>query len=52
MKQLTIHTLDNVAVDIETGHKVALKDISKGSNVIKFGFPIGHATEVMKYDNK
>ena len=45
MKQLQIHALDNVAVDVETGHKVALTDISKGNNVIKYGFPIGHATE-------
>lgn len=48
MKQLQIHALDNVAVDVETGHKVALKDIPKGSNVIKYGFPIGHATEDIK----
>ena len=48
MKQLKIHALDNVAVDIESGHKIALKDIPQGSNVIKFGFPIGHATEDIK----
>lgn len=48
MKQLQIHALDNVAVNVETGHKVALKDIPQGSNVIKFGFPIGHATEDIK----
>ena len=48
MKQLQIHALDNVAVDVETGHKVALKDIPKGSNVIKYGFPIGHATKDIK----
>lgn len=44
MKQLKIHPLDNVAVDIETGHKVALCDIAQGENVMKYGFPIGHAT--------
>ena len=44
MKQLKIHPLDNVAVNIETGHKVALCDIAQGENVIKYGFPIGHAT--------
>lgn len=44
MKQLRIHPSDNVAVDIETGHKVALCHIDQGENVIKYGFPIGHAT--------
>lgn len=29
--------------DIETGHKIALCDVKKGSNIIKYGFPIGHA---------
>ena len=27
------------------GHKVALRDIAKDENVIKYGFPIGHATQ-------
>lgn len=45
MKQLTIHPSDNVAVDIVTGHKVALCDIRAGENVMKYGFPIGHATK-------
>lgn len=45
MKQLQIHALDNVAVNVETGHKVALKDIPQGSNVMKYGFPIGRATQ-------
>ena len=45
MKLLTIHQDDNVAVEQSTGHKVALKDINEGENVIKYGFPIGHATE-------
>lgn len=30
--------------DIDKGHKIAFKDISPGENVIKYGFPIGHAT--------
>ena len=56
-KLLKIHTFDNVAVamselkkgeygalsDIPQGHKIALKNISKGENVIKYGMPIGHA---------
>lgn len=32
-------------MDIPQAHKVALKKINKGENVIKYGFPIGHATE-------
>ena len=33
---------------IKQGHKVALVNIKKGENVIKYGFPIGHATEDIK----
>ena len=29
--------------DIKTAHKFALKDIKKGEDVIKYGYPIGHA---------
>lgn len=31
--------------DIPFGHKVALRNIPKGDNVIKYGNPLGHATE-------
>lgn len=31
--------------DIPFGHKVALRDIPKGDNIIKYGNPLGHATE-------
>lgn len=31
--------------DIPVGHKVALRFIEKGKDVIKYGAPIGHATE-------
>ena len=48
MKQLKIHPMDNVAVDIATGHKEALVDIPEGANVVKYGFPIGHATKDIK----
>lgn len=37
-----------VLEDIDKGHKIALKDIKKGENVIKYGFPIGHATRDIK----
>ncbi|BAL62626.1 altronate dehydratase family protein [Melissococcus plutonius] len=33
---------------IEQGHKLALHDIVEGSNVIKYGFPIGHTTKSIK----
>ena len=48
MSELRIHPADNVAVNIETGHKSALVDIAEGENVIKYGFPIGHATQPIK----
>lgn len=51
MKTLKINENDNVAVMLEgenRGHKTALKDIKKSENIIKYGFPIGHATEDIK----
>ncbi|MDE5566566.1 MAG: altronate dehydratase family protein, partial [Anaeroplasmataceae bacterium] len=38
--------LENITLleDIPQAHKVALKPIKKGENVIKYGAPIGHAT--------
>ncbi|MBR2025164.1 MAG: altronate dehydratase [Clostridia bacterium] len=47
MKQMQIHKNDNVEVR-EDGHKYALCDIPKGENVIKYGSPIGHATQNIK----
>lgn len=40
---MQLHPLDNVEVR-EDKHKYALSAIAKGENVIKYGFPIGHAT--------
>ena len=49
---LTIHPLDNVEINLENGHKYALKDIAAGENIIKYGNPIGHATqEIHKGDH-
>ena len=51
MKQIKINEKDNVCVMLEgdlKGHKVALKDIKAGDNIIKYGYPIGHATEDIK----
>ena len=39
---MKIHEADNVEVRAD-GQKYALTDITKGENVIKYGFPIGHA---------
>lgn len=53
MKQtLKIHPADNVAVLLTDnnpvaprGHKIALRSIAKGESVVKYGFPIGRATQ-------
>lgn len=29
--------------DIPAGHKVTLQDFNEGDNIIKYGYPIGHA---------
>ena len=34
--------------DIPAGHKVALKDFTEGEDIIKYGYPIGHATTNIK----
>lgn len=57
MRLVQIHADDTVAVNCETGHKVALCDIDEGQDVIKYGFSIGHATrpirkgEIVHVDN-
>ena len=45
---MQIHLLDNVEVNLEDGHKYALRDIAIGENIIKYGCPIGHATAPIK----
>lgn len=37
-----------VLEDVPAGHKIAIRDIAEGENVIKYGFPIGHAREAKK----
>ena len=34
--------------DVPAGHKFALKDFAEGENVIKYGYPIGHARTTKK----
>ncbi len=58
MKTITINENDNVCVlvadaqingeTVPKGHKLALCDIAEGQNIIKYGFPIGHATKDIK----
>lgn len=45
---MIINKLDNVEINLENGHKYALRDINEGENVIKYGNPIGHATMDIK----
>lgn len=42
---MRINPLDNVDINLENGHKYAVRDIKCGENVIKYANPIGHATE-------
>ena len=34
--------------DTPAGHKILIKDTAKGENIIKYGYPIGHAREDLK----
>ena len=43
-----IHKRDNVCVNLENGHKYAVRDIAKGEKVIKYGYPIGVASNDIK----
>ena len=44
MEPFIINEKDNVCVDLQTGHKLALCDIESGADIIKYGYPIGYAT--------
>jgi altronate hydrolase len=37
-----------IAQDTPAGHKVLIKDVSEGEDIIKYGYPIGHARKDMK----
>ena len=34
--------------DTPAGHKILIKDVREGENIIKYGYPIGHARQDMK----
>ena len=42
--------VNNITIleDVKKGHKVAIKDIKLGENVIKYGYPIGSSKEEIK----
>ena len=48
MDTVRINEKDNVCVNLKTGHKIALCDIEKDADIIKYGYPIGYATENIK----
>lgn len=43
-----IHPDDTVKVNLENGHKYAVRDMQKGESVIKYGFPVGIAKADIK----
>lgn len=45
---MLINKRDNVDVNIDDGHKYAARDIARGEDIIKYGFPIGYASEDIK----
>lgn len=48
MDYVLISDKDNVKVCLDNGHKYAVRDIQKGEQVIKYGFPIGVVSEDIK----
>ena len=51
-KKGEIITVDGKSVilnqDTPAGHKVLIKDVQEGENIIKYGYPIGHAKQALK----
>lgn len=45
MGYYVINEKDNVKINLDNGHKYALRNIKKGEEIIKYGFSIGVATE-------
>ena len=37
----------NANTEVPKGHKIALRDIAEGENIIKYGIPIGRATRAI-----
>ena len=51
-KKGEIIEVDNLSIvlnqDTPAGHKVLIKDVKEGENIIKYGYTIGHARKDMK----
>ena len=51
-KKGEIIEVDNLSIvlnqDTPAGHKVLIKDVKEGEDIIKYGYPIGHAREDLK----
>ncbi|MCR5578309.1 MAG: altronate dehydratase family protein [Prevotella sp.] len=51
-KKGEIIEVDNLSIvlnqDTPAGHKVLIKDVKEGENIIKYGYPIGHARKDLK----
>lgn len=45
LKQGTVIEGVTLLTDVARGHKIALTSLEVGDHIIKYGFPIGHATE-------
>ena len=41
-------TTITLAQDVPAGHKVLIRDVRQGENIIKYGYPIGHARQDLK----
>lgn len=52
MEYILINEKDNVRVCLNDGHKYAVRDIVKGERIIKYGFPIGVASDDIKQGEK
>ena len=52
LKKGEVITLDGRPIklheDIQSGHKFAIKEIAEGEEIIKYGYPIGHAIHAIK----
>lgn len=48
MGDVIIHSDDTVKVNLDNGHKYAVRDLKKGEAVIKYGFSIGIAKQDIK----
>ncbi len=52
MEYVLINENDNVIVSLSDGHKYAVKNITTGDKIIKYGYPIGVATNNIKTGEK